>query len=550
MNPITQTGPMPTPPADGPAGPDFTGRTLGDYHVLRSLGRGGMGQVYLAEQLSLKRKVALKILRADLAVNPTSLQRFKAEAEAVAKVNHANIVQVYAIGDIDGLPYMALEYVEGRNLRQFVVKKGPPELLLALSIMRQTAAALQRASEAGIVHRDIKPENILLTRKGEVKVADFGLSRCLGDPQPLHLTQSGVTMGTPLYMSPEQVEGKPLDCRTDIYSFGVASYFMLAGQPPFDGATAFEVAMKHARDEPPPLSSVRPDLPAALCTLVHKMMAKDPANRHQTGKELLRDLARVREGLSGQTAAVVGTGLSSALVAPPSSSTALPAVGATTQPGPRRRRTWVYAVVGGSLVLALARGAGLGWLRRTPDDAAPVVANVPAADAADADDDLLPVNDEEALRKLVDKYLQPSGAGRNVSVGMGLCLDLGMLYLEQHRLDDAEKLFERLAKAPEARQYQSLGRLGGAIVLALRDEAQQSNQRFKDILTTDQLLQESAKRWKEGKPTDPEIRKMWTNPQFRFWLARAVNYNLRNGVPDKDVPAAVLKWRQPPEPKT
>src|SRR5262249_28085625 len=148
-------------------------------------------------------------------------------------------------------------------------------------------------------------ENILLTKKGEVKVADFGLSRCLdGDRPPVNLTQSGVTMGTPLYMSPEQVEGKPLDSRTDIYSLGVTSYFMLAGRPPFEGATAFGVAMKHARDEPPPLSSVRPDRPEALCAVVHKMLAKDPAQRYQTGKELLRDLARVREALSGQTTMV------------------------------------------------------------------------------------------------------------------------------------------------------------------------------------------------------------------------------------------------------
>ena len=280
-------------------------------------------------------------------------------------------------------------------------------------------------------------------------------------------------------------------------------------------------------------------------------MAKDPADRYQTGKELLRDLAHVREGLSGQTAAVVGPGLSSALAAAPSSSAALPAVGATPRPVPRRRRTWTYALVGVSLVVALGLGSGLGWLRRFADDAAPVVATVPGVPAADddTDDDLLPVNDEEALRKLVDKYLQPSGAGRNVSVGMGLCLDLAILYLEQHRLDDADKLFERLAKASQARQYQTLGRLGGGIVLALRDEGPESNRRFRDVLATDLLLQETAKRSREGKPADPEIRKMWTNAQFRFWLARAVNYNLRNGVPEKDVPPAVLRSREPPEPK-
>src|SRR5207244_2631869 len=153
-------------------------------------------------------------------VNLASYQRFRAEAEAIAKITHANIVQVYAFGEEAGLHYMALEYVEGRNLHDYILKKGPLELPLALSIMRQVAAALQRAGELGIVHRDIKPENILLTRRGEVKVADFGLSRCLaGDPGPVNLTQTGLTMGTPLYMSPEQVEGKPLDPRTDIYSF-------------------------------------------------------------------------------------------------------------------------------------------------------------------------------------------------------------------------------------------------------------------------------------------------------------------------------------------
>src|SRR3954462_15064343 len=210
-----------TPASDQPEAPqlDLSGRTLADFHVLRKIDQGGMGQVYLAEQVSLKRKVALKILRPEMAASPQALARFKAEAEAVARATHANIVQVYAFGEAEGMPYMALEYVEGRNLRDYLAKKGPPDLMIALSIMRQIAAALQRASELGIVHRDIKPENILLTRKGEVKVADFGLSRCFDDTgQALHLTQSGVTMGTPLYMSPEQVEGKPVDHRTDIYS--------------------------------------------------------------------------------------------------------------------------------------------------------------------------------------------------------------------------------------------------------------------------------------------------------------------------------------------
>src|SRR5438309_807213 len=179
--------------AAAPASVDVSGKTFGDYVVLRRLGQGGMGAVYLADQLSLKRKVALKFLRPEMAANPLSLKRFRAEAEAVARINHANIVQIYGIGETEGLHYMALEYVEGRNLRDLVMRKGPPELPVCFAIMRQVAAALQRASEAGIVHRDIKPENILITRKVEVKVADFGLSRLFSQDQNLNLTQSGMT---------------------------------------------------------------------------------------------------------------------------------------------------------------------------------------------------------------------------------------------------------------------------------------------------------------------------------------------------------------------
>jgi serine/threonine-protein kinase len=500
-----------------------------------------MGQVYLAEQLSLKRKVALKILRPDLAANPASLQRFKAEAEAVAKVTHANIIQVYAIGEIDGLPYIALEYVEGRNLKDFVSKKGPPETLLAVSIMRQTAAALQRAGEAGIVHRDIKPENILLTRKGEVKVADFGLSRCLDGDKPLNLTQSGVTMGTPLYMSPEQVEGKPLDSRTDIYSLGVTCYFMLAGRPPFEGATAFEVAMKHARDEPPPLASIRPDLPEALCGVVHKMLAKDPAQRYQTGKELLRDLARVRERLAGQTLLVARASL--AMDDPPAAATSALPAGATTAPMPRpsRRIAWLVALAL-SVALAAAAGGAAAWLRR-PTAETPPAPTAPGADATATDEDLLPVNDEEALRKLAEKHLHPANVGADVSVGLGLCLELGMLYLDQHRLDDAEKLFERLDAMDKVRQYQLLGRLGRGIVLALHDRPTDSNQVFVDVFGASKFVKPKDL----PMPTDPDIRKIWTNPQFRFWLAQAVQYNVRNGLPEAQVPKPLQQMAQLPK---
>ena len=167
----------------------------------------------------------------------TILKRFEQEAKAAAGLIHPNIVQVYSFGQQDGLYYIAQEYVQGMNLRQLLNRHGPPELLVAYHIMRQVAAALTVAGEAGIVHRDIKPENILITRKGEAKVADFGLAQLAESEHRVQLTQVGMTMGTPLYMSPEQINGEAVDHRSDIYSFGVTCYRMLAGRPPFRGDT-------------------------------------------------------------------------------------------------------------------------------------------------------------------------------------------------------------------------------------------------------------------------------------------------------------------------
>ena len=281
------------PPYNDPMPDDLTGQTLGDFRIVRRLGAGGMGEVYLARQLSLKRDVALKFLHATLAADPVAVQRFQQEAEAVARLTHANIVQVYAVGELAGRRFMALEFVDGRNLREYVERKGPLAVLQAVGVLRQAAAALARAADAGLVHRDIKPENLLVTRTGELKVADFGLSRVLAgdEAKPLHLTQSGMTLGTPLYMSPEQVRGEPVDHRSDLYSLGVTAFHLLAGRPPFTGKTAMDVAVQHLQADPPPLAELRPDLPAGLAGLVHRLMEKDPAHRPATAREVLRELA-------------------------------------------------------------------------------------------------------------------------------------------------------------------------------------------------------------------------------------------------------------------
>jgi serine/threonine-protein kinase len=279
---------------------DLSGRQIGDYRLLRRLGRGAMAEVYLAEQISLRRQVAFKILKRELAKDSTYVRRFQMEAQAAAALVHAHIVQIHEVGCIDGIQYIAQEYVAGQNLRELLTRRGLPDVKLVVAVMRQVAAALAKAADQGIVHRDIKPENIMLTKAGEVKVADFGLARITGDEDSLGLTQTGMTMGTPLYMSPEQVEGRALDPRSDIYSFGVTCYQMLAGEPPFRGETALSVAVHHVKTLPPRLETRRSDLPPGLCRIVHKMLAKDPKERYADARELLRDLRSLEiEGLSG-----------------------------------------------------------------------------------------------------------------------------------------------------------------------------------------------------------------------------------------------------------
>ncbi len=500
---------------------DLTGRTLGDFQILRRLGQGGMGQVYLAEQVSLRRKVALKLLKPELAANPNSLARFKKEAEAVARATHANIVQIYWIGEADGIHFMALEYVEGRTLRDFLERKGTPDLRLALNIMRQVAEALKRASALGIVHRDIKPENILLTDQEEVKVADFGLSRFReATASTLRLTQSGDTLGTPLYMSPEQVEGGEIDHRTDIYSFGITCYHMIAGEPPFTGATPYEVAFKHVQEEPKPLAGVRPDLPAGLCIVIHKMMAKDPADRFQTANELLDEIGRLAQGEAPLT---------------------------RPKPTKARRLGWLFAA---SVLLAILCGAGYAWQRRHAAAAPVTNSGTSALNPADAEvEGILPSHKrEQALRAAVEEYLNPQDkTARDVDTGFRLCRDLGVCYLENGRLDEAEKHFERLEKYPPP--YRPLGELGMAVVLALKDRPAESNERF-DKLAKGQMLPRVVAFWSEErkgparKPDAlPPALQMWSAPALRYWVVQALRYNKKNDWPDEKVPEVLVKLR-------
>lgn len=271
---------------------DLVEKTLGEFRLLRHLGSGGMADVYLAEQTTLQRMVAVKVLKPALmaASGETMLARFKQEAMMAAGLNHPNIVQVYTIGEDDGLHFIAQEFVQGKNLASVLKTKGVPDIGSCLHVIRQVASALKASGQAGIVHRDIKPENILVNKKGEVKVADFGLAQLHDNPDAGSITREGMTLGTPLYMSPEQVGGKELDPRSDVYSFGVTCYQILCGRTPFKGSSAMGIAVQHLNNAPPPLKEQNPKLPDVICRMVHRMMAKRRGLRYQSAADVYADL--------------------------------------------------------------------------------------------------------------------------------------------------------------------------------------------------------------------------------------------------------------------
>jgi len=542
-----------SPKPEAPAPPvDLTGRTLADFAVLRKIGQGGMGQVYLARQQSLKREVALKILRKDLAENTVALKRFQAEAEAVAKISHPNIVQVYAFGVQDGLHFMALEYVEGRNLREYLERKGPPELPVALMILRQVAAALQRAGELGLVHRDIKPENILLNRKVEVKVTDFGLSCYFaGDAKPASLTQSGMTLGTPLYMSPEQVQGRPVDHRSDLYSFGVTCYHVLAGNPPYSGLNAFDVAVQHVQATPEPLEQIRPDLPADLCALVAKLMAKRPEDRYQSAKEVLRDLARVQKGLALGLPASAGSSATIPQIpghpAPLSLSVSLSgsSVGSvrvsesmSAYAAPATSHRWPWRILG---VAALACIGFAGWW--TFAQTHPISAPVAVATIAGLPEGRPPaplVSSREV--ELKDKFKHRPATPANLRAGM----ELGLILVRDRRFDDAESVFaefENWKPPPMARPGDgpnltlAVGKFGKGIVLAHRDVPTDSNKAFEDAVAA--VKPSAANRL--------VIEKFFLDhSEFGLAISESLNRNAENLTASNQKLPASLDWMRTP----
>ena len=275
---------------------DLTGQRLNDYQLLRLLGRGAMASVYLADQASLARQVAVKVLNADLAKDDAAVERFQHEARAAAALVHANIVQVYEVGTAQASDgewrYLVQEYVPGGTLGQQVQRKGPLSPGQTLGVLWQVASALSVAAHRGIVHRDIKPDNLMVDRSGDVKVADFGLARLVQTNDPRR-TQAGVALGTPLYMSPEQIEGRDVDSRSDLYSLGVTVYHLLTGEPPFSGDTPLSVAVRHLNEAPQPVAQRREGLPPELAAVIDRLMAKSPEDRFASPEDLCHTLRQI-----------------------------------------------------------------------------------------------------------------------------------------------------------------------------------------------------------------------------------------------------------------
>jgi serine/threonine-protein kinase len=273
---------------------------LGPYDIRREIGAGGMGVVYLGWDAQLCRQVAVKTLRPEMASDESARRLFLREARAVAAISHPHVTQIYYIGEEDGAVFFAMEYLEGKSLREMLRDHGVPSPEGAVDLVRQAALGLKAAADRGIIHRDVKPSNLMLAGDGTLKVTDFGLAKqTVADTG---LTASTVLIGTPDYLSPELASGEAADLRSDIYSLGATLYELLTGRPPFEGPTPLSVVMKHVRESVPPPRGLRSEVSHPLSSFTVQMMAKRPGNRPQSYEVLLKQLARLREVARGAPA--------------------------------------------------------------------------------------------------------------------------------------------------------------------------------------------------------------------------------------------------------
>lgn len=338
------SGSLPLPLAVISDPPSVAGRRLGHYELIEAVGSGGMAAVLKARDLELGRIVALKILPPEAALDPESVNRFKQEARAAARLDHENVARVYSCGEDQGLHYIAFEFVEGETLRALVDRRGPLPADECIGYLIQVAVGLSHAAERGVVHRDIKPSNIIITPDGRAKIVDMGLARHL-DSGSVNggVTQSGVTLGTFDYISPEQaLDPRRADVRSDIYSLGCAFYHVLTGQPPVPEGTAAKKLHAHQHENPVDPRDLNPSVPDELATILARMMAKDPEQRYQTPRELIAHLKVLASRLNLVTDVAPSDSANRAVVSTP---------GALPEP-PRPQLGWVLATT--AVIIAVA----------------------------------------------------------------------------------------------------------------------------------------------------------------------------------------------------
>ncbi|HEV3143036.1 MAG TPA: protein kinase [Gemmataceae bacterium] len=331
------------------------------YRILEQLGQGGMGTVYKAQHKVMGRTVALKTINRRYTANAEAAERFRREVKAVAQLTHANLVTAHDAEEANGLHFLVMEFVEGISLDRYVRERGPLPVTRACWFIRQAALGLQYAHEKGMVHRDIKPQNLMVTRKGQLKILDFGLA-LLRDTESTSATSPSMFVGTPEYVAPEQARNSHfVDIRADLYALGCTFYYLLTGKPPFKGDSPFEVMAAHVEAEPEPITNVRADVPAEVVQIVERLMAKKPEDRFATPAELAAVLAPWVKTTKPASATVVAPGAATVPVVDMAvpTETGLPAVDSA----PRRRRrhkpakrSWMKPMVTG---LAICSFLGL-----------------------------------------------------------------------------------------------------------------------------------------------------------------------------------------------
>lgn len=438
----------------------LVGSRLAGYLVLSRLGRGGMADVYAARDMNLERDVAIKVLRPDLSRDRDYIARFRREAKAAAKLNHPNIVQIYEVGEDASRYYIAQELISGQNLREYLERNGAIAPDQAIEILYGVASALDAAATEGITHRDIKPENVMWSKSGTVKVADFGLARVGNDSDGSRadLTQAGLTLGTPRYMSPEQVQGLTVDPRSDLYSLGVTMYHLLAGRPPFEADDPLALAFAHVNETPKPLERVRGDneIPEWMIAIVAKLLRKDPNQRFQSAAELLDALTGDATERSSNARRLTGAATATARLQRVADEE-------KRNRGRRRRRAVALSVIpilcvglGVAVASQVERPTVTDLLR--PD-------KVPQRNSVEEQFLEAAQRDDETGWKAVELYFPPADSAVKQAYASKAALQLARLFIEQDRPQQADATLAKLLAS------ESMDRKYRLIALARRVQA-------------------------------------------------------------------------------